>query len=216
MPSSPVSDDGREHAHDEPRGETMTEAAQGAAQAADQGGAQPQRSEDRDLEAELARSEDRYRRALADLDNYRKRAAQEVQRQVAEGGERILLGWLDAVDSVDRALRMPAPENELAAGLRAVLEQMEAILERQGVERIGAPGEPFDPERHEAIAVRETDSVPDRTIIEVARSGYRIGDRVLRPAQVVVARRGDGGSPQRGEGGSPEEEGGSREEEVED
>jgi molecular chaperone GrpE len=93
------------------------------------------------------------------------------------------------VDSVERALWMqPENENGVAEGLRAVLEQMEAVLARQGVERIGAAGERFDPERHEAIGVRPTNDVPDRTIVEVARSGFALGDRVLRPAQVIVSR----------------------------
>jgi molecular chaperone GrpE len=185
MPSSPVSDGSRGQAEEgEARGETLTE---------------PPGGEERDLEDELARSEDRYRRALADLDNYRKRSAQEIERQVAERGERIVRDWLEAVDSVDRALRMQIPGNELAAGLRAVMEQMEAILERQGVQRIGAPGDRFDPALHEAVGVRETDAVPDRTVVEVARSGYGRGDRVLRPAQVIVSRSVEGDSRQ-GEG----------------
>ena len=54
--------------------------------------------------------------------------------------------------------------------------------------RLGPAGEPFDPERHEVVAVRDTDELPDRTVVEVARSGFALGDRVLRPAQVVVAR----------------------------
>jgi molecular chaperone GrpE len=134
---------------------------------------------------DLARLEDRYKRALADLENYRKRSARETDRRVLEAREAVLRDWLDAVDSVERALRM-APEDQ--PGLRAVLEQMDAILARQGVQRIGAPGDQFDPERHEAIAVRETDDAPDRTILDVERSGFASGERVVRPAQVVVAR----------------------------
>jgi molecular chaperone GrpE len=151
---------------------------------------EPAVEQERDLEDELARSEDRYRRALADLDNYRKRSAREIERRVGEAGERSLHEWLDAVDSVDRALQMQGPVNEMAAGLRAVMEQMEAILERQGVERIGAVGEPFDPARHEAVALRETDAAPERTVVDVARAGYRLGDQVLRPAHVVVSQHG--------------------------
>jgi molecular chaperone GrpE len=181
MPSSPESEsDGS--------AETLTESRQG-------GGEQP----DRDLGAELAQAEDRYKRALADLDNYRKRSAREVEQRLTERSDRISRDWLEAVDSVERALGMGGPTNELAAGLRAVLEQMEAILERQGVERIGAPGERFDPELHDAVAIRESDEVPDRTIVEVARSGYRAGDRLLRPAQVVVSHRAEADAPQ-GEG----------------
>jgi molecular chaperone GrpE len=89
---------------------------------------------------------------------------------------------------------MQGPASELAVGLRAVMEQMEAILDRQGVERIGAPGDRFDPELHEAVAVADGGDAPDRTIVEVARSGYALGDRVLRPAQVVVSSSGDAGS----------------------
>ena len=131
--------------------------------------------------------DERYLRARADLENYRKRAAQEVERRVAEQADRLLLEWIEAVDSVDRALGMQSSD-----GLRSVLDQMEAILTRQGVERVGAAGDRFDPELHEAISVRESGEVPDRTVLDVARSGYRRGERVLRPAQVVVSRNGGG------------------------
>lgn len=135
---------------------------------------------------ELARTDDRYKRALADLDNYRKRVERDTQRRLAEERERLLGDWLEALDSVERALRLQ-PEDP---GLRAVLEQMEAILTRQGARRLGAAGEPFDPMWHEAVAVRASAGVPDRTILEVARSGFALGDdRVLRPAQVVVSQR---------------------------
>jgi len=167
MPSSPASD--------EERGARQ---AEGAAQVADQasGAVEPPPGDD-----------ERYLRALADLENYRKRSAQEVDRRVTEQAERLLLDWIEAVDSVDRALSMQPSD-----GLRSVLEQMEAILARQGVERVGAAGDRFDPELHEAISVRESDEVPARTVLDVARSGYRRGERVLRPAQVVVSREGGG------------------------
>ena len=124
----------------------------------------------RDLEAELAQMEDRYKRALADLDNYRKRIARETERRVEESREAQLREWLEVVDSLERALFMQ-PEDPVVQGLRAVLEQMEAVLARQGVTRMGAAGEPFDPERHEAVGIRPADGVPDRTVVEVARSG---------------------------------------------
>jgi molecular chaperone GrpE len=146
----------------------------------------------RDHDAELEQIEDRYKRALADLDNYRKRSAREIERRVSERTDRMARDWLEAVDSVERALRTGEPTNPMAEGLRRVLEQMEAILERQGVTRTGAAGEPFDPAQHEAVGVRETNDVPDRTIVEVTRSGFSLGDRVLRPAQVIVSRRKEG------------------------
>ena len=77
----------------------------------------------------------------------------------------------------------------LRGEVREVLGQMDAILTRQGVHRIGRPGEPFDPTHHDAVAVRESEEAPDRTVVDVVRSGFALGDRVLRPAQVVVSRR---------------------------
>jgi molecular chaperone GrpE len=138
---------------------------------------------------EIAALEDRLKRALADLDNYRKRSAKELDRRVLESRESMLRDWLEGLDSLDRALQME-PEGPAAPGLRAVLEQLESILARYGVSRIGEVGEQFDPERHEAVSVREDAEAPDRTITDVARSGYALGDRVLRPAQVVVSRAG--------------------------
>jgi molecular chaperone GrpE len=145
-----------------------------------------------DPAAELERLDDRYKRALADLDNYRKRTAQEVERRVAESTETLLRDWLETVDSVERALLMAEPDSSLSAGLRAVLEQMEVILARRGVRRVGAVGEPFDPERHEAVGVLASNDVPDRTVVEVARSGFAVGERLLRPAQVIVSKAEEG------------------------
>jgi molecular chaperone GrpE len=165
-------------------------ASEGDQRVAQQHVAEAPRNEEepqRDLEAELAQMEDRYKRALADLDNYRKRSARETERRIAESREAQLREWLEAVDSVERALLMEL-DNPVFEGLRGVLEQMEAILARQGVQRIGAAGEQFDPERHEAVGVRYTDDAPDRTVVDVARSGFALGDRVLRPAEVIVSR----------------------------
>jgi molecular chaperone GrpE len=148
----------------------------------------PAQEQTEDLQARCAALEDRYKRALADLDNYRKRAAREIERRVSESRELQLREWLPAVDSVERALKM-AQDPAAHEGLRAVLEQMEAILRREGATRIGEPGEAFDPERHEAIGVRETGEQPDRTVLDVVQSGYALGDRVIRPAQVIVSRR---------------------------
>ena len=139
-------------------------------------------------EAEIARLEDRYKRALADLDNYRKRSAREVERRVEEARDALLREWLEAVDTVERAARMD-PDGPLGQGMRALLDQIEALLARRGVERIGEAGEPFDPERHDAVEVRVTTDAPENAVVEVIRAGYAVDGRVLRPAQVAVARR---------------------------
>jgi molecular chaperone GrpE len=153
-----------------------------------------QAPEEPDMAAQLAAAEDRYKRALADLDNYRKRSAREGDRRVAAATDALLLEWLDALDSIERGMRMEG-EGPLLEGMRGVLDQMESVLSRAGATRIGAVGEPFDPEAHEAVGVQTTPDMPDRTIFDVARSGFRRGDRVLRPAQVIVTR-----APERPEG----------------
>jgi molecular chaperone GrpE len=161
MPSSP--------ANDEPAADAPAESAELVA-----------------VREELAQTQDRYRRALADLDNYRKRAEREGNRRVGEAQRAVLREWLDAVDSVELALRMEPGD----PGLTAVLAQMDAILARHGVARLDTVGARFDPERHEAIAVQPADDVPERTVLDVARSGFSVGDgEILRPAQVVVAQR---------------------------
>ena len=177
MQNSPGSEEGPQaQARDQPRDVAMEEQDGRVA-------TEPER----DLEAELAQMEDRWKRALADLDNYRKRTARETDRRIAESRDAQLREWLEVVDSLERALFMQ-PADPVVEGLQAVLEQMEGVLARQGVTRMGAAGEPFDPERHEAVGTHSTKEVPDRIIVEVARSGFNVGDRVLRPAEVVVAR----------------------------
>jgi len=141
--------------------------------------------------SDLAAMEERYLRARADLDNYRKRADRELERRVRDEGDEVLRAWLEVVDGLERALLLEAEGPETAAGLRAFLDQTEAILARQGVTRVGEVGEVFDPQRHEAVAVVPGTGRAGGTVVEVARSGYAIGDRLIRPAQVAVARPAD-------------------------
>jgi molecular chaperone GrpE len=143
--------------------------------------------EDSPEQEELARVEDRYKRALADLENYRKRATREVERRTEEVRESTILDWLDVVDSVERAIQIET-QGPCREGLQAVMQQIDSVLQREGVTRTGAPGEAFDPERHDAVATHATDGRAPHTVVEVPRSGFALGDRVIRPAQVVVAR----------------------------
>lgn len=141
-----------------------------------------------ELEAEVARLDDRFKRARADLDNYRKRTAKDVDRLVTERTDALIGDWLEVADSVGRALATDG-EGAVGDGLRAVSDQIASTLARQGVERFGAIGDTFDPERHEAVDVRPAADVPDRTVVEVIRPGYVRDGRVLRPALVAVAQR---------------------------
>ena len=158
MPSSPASSEQGPHASGQPEPD-----AAAAAPASDE------------LTDELARIEDRYKRALADLDNYRKRSAREIEHRVAEARESMLRDWLDAVDSVERAMRMdptPSCRDGTAGGAGPDVRRSSRV---RGLHRIGAIGEGFDPERHEAIAVQPADDVPDRTIVAVRPVGVRVG-----------------------------------------
>jgi molecular chaperone GrpE len=140
--------------------------------------------------SQLAACEDRYLRARADLDNYRKRTQRELEQRSRERSEELLRSWLEVVDSIERALALES-QPHAAEELSAVLEQMEGLLARYGVTRLGEVGERFDPELHEAVAVvPEAESEPG-TIAAVTRSGYAAGDHVLRPPLVAVARTPD-------------------------
>jgi molecular chaperone GrpE len=141
------------------------------------------------LEDRLAQAEDRHLRAVADLDNYRKRTTRDVEHRITTVVESILTDWLQVVDGIERALGSDPSPGPLQEGLSSVLAQVDSVLARQGVRRIGEVGEPFDPERHEAIEVRDDPEHPDHAVLEVIRQGYAMGDRLLRPAQVVVSRR---------------------------
>ncbi len=141
-------------------------------------------------EAERVAAEDRFLRARADLDNYRKRSASQIARQVAEGHDKLLQDWLEVVDSIRQASRAGREhaDPQLGEGLRALDEQVTGILTRQGVQSLGRVGQHFDPAVHEVVATQPAEGVEDGTVIEVARYGYGVGDRLLRPARVVVAR----------------------------
>ena len=140
------------------------------------------------LEAEVAELEDRWRRALADLDNLRKRVARDVDRERASERARVVAQLLPVVDNLELALdHAGADPGALIEGVRAVRDQAVAAIERLGYTRIAEVGVPFDPSRHEAVATVSDPEVPPGTVVKVARPGYGEGDDQLRPAGVVVA-----------------------------
>ena len=142
-----------------------------------------------ELEARLAATEDRLLRALADLDNLRKRMAKDLERERLESHRRLLEGWLEVADSAERAVAAfeDRRDDPLAAGLAALDEQVREVLRRQGVERIGAVGEPFDPERHQAVGTTADSGLPPGRVAAVVRPGYALEGGLVRPAQVLVA-----------------------------
>lgn len=130
-------------------------------------------------------------RVQADFVNYKRRVEGERQAQADATRAETVLAFLPIVDDLERALaHVPA---ELAGeswveGFRLIERKLGGVLERLGVTRVGAQGEPFDPNLHEAVAYEEHPDQPEGHIAGVLRAGYRLGERVVRPAQVSVAR----------------------------
>jgi len=147
--------------------------------------------------ARIAELEDRWRRALADLDNYRKRTVRALDQERIGERTRTSAEWLPVLDNLERALEHAEAEpGAVIQGVRSVLEQARDVIARLGFPRRHDEGEPFDPARHEAVSTVADSDSPDGTVVHVVRPGYGNGETQLRPAQVVVAKgRGDGPAP---------------------
>lgn len=132
---------------------------------------------------------DKFMRSRAELDNYRRRSAADMERARASGLDSALATVLRVFDDLERALQVSADGHGSAIidGVRLVLENLEGDLERLGVTRLGAPGEQFDPELHEALTALPADEEhASGTIAQVVKVGFSQGDRLIRPAAVVV------------------------------
>ena len=135
----------------------------------------------------LAALEDRLLRLAADFDNYKKRVARERQELVTLANERLVKELLPVLDDLERALVAAAEHEEarLEEGVRLVHRALESLLERNGVKEIDTDGA-FDPNVHEALLAQPSEA-DEGTVIDVVQKGYTLGDRVVRPARVVVA-----------------------------
>jgi molecular chaperone GrpE len=137
-------------------------------------------------EADLAEQKDLNLRLAADFDNFRKRTARETDRRAAAQKEAFIRELLPIIDNLERALASDASTEQLRDGVRMTLQQLHQLLKRHGIETEEAIGRPFDPHRHEAVAMRHDPSQPDHAVIEILQPGYRRGDEVFRPAKVIV------------------------------
>lgn len=136
--------------------------------------------------------QDQLLRTMADFQNFRKR--QEDQRRQLEqfATERLVRALLPVMDNFERALasiEAGATVESIVEGLKAVDRQFKQVMEGQNVSRIPAVGEQFDPEIHEALALEPSEQHEDNTVIGELEAGYKMGDRVIRPARVRVARK---------------------------
>jgi molecular chaperone GrpE len=133
---------------------------------------------------------DLLRRSQADFINYRRRMTQEQDENRASAQISVLQQILPVIDDLDRALSVVPPEltdNPWVQGVVLATRRIDSTLERLGVREIGKPGEQFDPRWMEALASELKSGVPEGTILTVARPGFALGDRLIRPAQVIVA-----------------------------
>jgi len=140
--------------------------------------------------------EDRWRRALADLDNLRKRVQRDRLRMQEEERARAAREWLPVLDNLDLALAHAKPvPDPVIDGVRAVRDQALDVLARLGFPRRDDRGSFFDPQRHEAVSTVPLTATPDGTadgtVLEVVRPGYGTDEQLLRPASVVVATKAD-------------------------
>ncbi len=130
-------------------------------------------------------------RAQADLVNYRRRAADEQSEIRRNTNSTLLLKFLGIVDDIDRAIEL-MPEDVAGSGwvdgLEIIRRNMKSILDSEGVEKIEARGQRFEPWEHEAVSYQETPDGEDGMVTDVFRDGYKLHDRVLRAAQVVVSK----------------------------
>jgi molecular chaperone GrpE len=135
--------------------------------------------------------QDKWLRALADLDNFRKRAARDLSDARGFAAAEAVRPFLTVVDGFERALAHTAGGNggELRTGIERLHRQLLEALRQAGVEAIEAEGRPFDPHLHEAIEVSDTEAEPEGTVLAELQRGYRLRERLLRPAMVRVARR---------------------------
>jgi molecular chaperone GrpE len=150
----------------------------------------------KDLRAELdaanAKADENYNKyllAMADFENYKKRMQRDIESIVTAHRRKLLERFLPVIDNLERALQFDQSGAEkLRGGIEQTLRGFEAVLASEGVKPIDVKGKPFDPRIAEAIGTLPANGAPDDTVMEVAEKGYTIGDELLRPAKVLVAK----------------------------
>lgn len=139
------------------------------------------------LEEEIAELRDRSIRTLADFDNYRKRIERERRDERRFAALETYRRVLDVVDNLERALGAGGSAEDLKTGVEMILRQIQELLRSGGVNRVPAVGQPFDPNVHEAVARFEDSEVEEPTVSDEMQAGYRMHERLIRPAIVRVA-----------------------------
>jgi molecular chaperone GrpE len=137
---------------------------------------------------------ERLLRTTADFDNFKKRAAREKQDAIRYANEALLEKLVPVLDNFDAALSAAQTNSSGAAqslqtGVAMIFQQLKKVLTESGLEEVDATGQKFDPNLHEAVSQQETTDVPEGEVLQQLRKGYKLRDRLLRPATVVVAKK---------------------------
>ncbi|MEQ1665067.1 MAG: nucleotide exchange factor GrpE [Bdellovibrionales bacterium] len=154
----------------------------------------PEASELESLQAELEKYKKDYLYLLAEFDNFKKNVIKERSELVKYSSSRIFTDLLDILDNFDRALEVElTPENakNYQAGIELTATELKSLLERFGVSAVESKGLPFNPSMHEALSSEPTTEVSEGHVLRVFKKAYKLHDRLLRPAQVVVAKLPD-------------------------
>jgi molecular chaperone GrpE len=153
------------------------------------------------LQQEVAALQDRLLRLQADFENFRKRTLREREEAYLYGHQNLVKELLPTVDNLERAIEHARGEGAdlegLLQGVELVLRELQSVLARSGVAQIEAEGKPFDPALHEAMGAQPTADVPPNTVTQVFQKGYRLRERMLRPARVMISSAA--GSPKESE-----------------
>jgi molecular chaperone GrpE len=143
------------------------------------------------IKDEAAENYDKYLRACAEFENYKKRSARDREEFIKYGNERLIKDLLPIADSMERAMNHASDYEDSGAfleGMKLIYEQFFASLAKHGVERIESVGETFDPNFHEAVLQVESKEHKDNKVVEEFEKGYLLNGRLLRPAKVSIAK----------------------------
>jgi len=141
-----------------------------------------------ELQAQAAEYKDGWQRAVADFQNYKRRTDAEKAEAYQNAAGNIIRAYLPVLDDIERALQSRPPDLAWVEGIVLIQRKLQAILEAEGVKRIEAEGQKFDPNLHEAISQEPAEGHSSGEVIAVVQNGYMLGGRIIRPAQVRVAQ----------------------------
>lgn len=165
--------------------ETSEEATQTEENASEEISAEQKRIEE--LEKQLGDEKDKYLRVAAEYDNFRKRSVNDRLNAVADAQAKVITEILSVIDNFERAMDAECSDENYKKGVEMIFKQYTGILDKLGVTEIKALGEPFDPNIHHAVNQVEDENFGENTVCQVFQKGYKLGDKVIRCAMVVVA-----------------------------